>query len=319
MAMMAMAHPTGEAGMAAGCAAAGLPMVVSTMGTVSLEDVASSARAVNAGLPLLFQLYVTRDRAFTAGLVRRAQAAGYAAIVVTVDVPVVGKREADERTGFALPPGLRLANLEGLAADGSSGDRGGATAGESGAASTSTSPPSAAAAAAQGSRLAAMLRIDPSLTWEFVGWLKGVTSLPVWVKGVLSPDDALAALAAGASGLVVSNHGGRQLDGAPAAADCVRPIAAALRRRIPVLVDGGVRRGADVLRALALGADGVLVGRPILYALAIGGADGVEGALGLLVGELQRAMALAGCPTLDHARRVVLLGPGEEPALSSRL
>jgi isopentenyl diphosphate isomerase/L-lactate dehydrogenase-like FMN-dependent dehydrogenase len=322
MAMMRLAHPDGELAMASAAARAGLPMVVSTMGTAALEDVADAAKAAAAAAgtatatpPLLFQLYVTRDRAFTASLVQRAEAAGFAAIVVTVDVPVLGKREADERLGFALPPGLRLANLEGLADDGD--ESAGSAAG--GAAASTTA--SVATAASPGSRLAALFQrnIDASLTWTFVAWLRTVTRLPIWVKGVLAPDDALLALRAGVGGLIISNHGGRQLDGAPAAADCVRPIAAAVRRRIPVWVDGGVRRGADVLRALALGADGVLVGRPILYGLALGGVGGAGAALDLLTGELRRSMALAGCPTLADARRVVLLGPGEAPEVSSRL
>jgi isopentenyl diphosphate isomerase/L-lactate dehydrogenase-like FMN-dependent dehydrogenase len=322
MAMQRLAHPDGEAGMAGAAVDAGLGMVVSTMGTAPLEEVAGAAREAAAASasssatgpalppqpPLLFQLYVTRDRAFTASLVRRAEAAGYGAIVVTVDVPVLGKREADERAGFALPPGMRLANLEGLT-DGS--DTTGASA------STGAAPTTAP----DGSRLAALFQrsIDAGLTWSFVAWLKGVTALPIWVKGVLAPDDALLALSAGVDGIVVSNHGGRQLDGAPAAADCVGPIAAAVRRRVPVWVDGGVRRGADVLRALALGADGVLLGRPALYGLALGGRDGAAAALRTLCDELGRVMALAGCATLADARRVALLGPGDVPAVSSRL
>ena len=335
MAMQRLAHPDGELAMAAAAARAGLPMVVSTMGTARLEEVvragaaAAAAAAAGGGAgaasssstspqppppPFLFQLYVTRDRDFTAALVRRAEDAGYAAIVVTVDVPVLGKREADERHGFALPPGLRLANLECL-------DDGGRPSSPGGGSGVQASAGAGPATAPDGSRLAALFQrsIDAGLTWAFVAWLRTVTALPIWVKGILAPDDALLALAADVDGIIVSNHGGRQLDGAPAAADCVAPIAAAVRRRIPVLVDGGVRRGADVLRALALGADGVLLGRPALYGLALGGADGAAAALATLVDELGRAMALAGCANLADARRVTLLGPGDVPAVSSRL
>jgi isopentenyl diphosphate isomerase/L-lactate dehydrogenase-like FMN-dependent dehydrogenase len=295
MAMMALAHPGGEVAMARGAAGAGVPMVVSTMGTEALEAVAAAATA-----GALFQLYVTKDRAFCAALVARAQAARVAALVVTVDVPVLGKREADERTGFALPPGLKLANLEGL------GDREGGGDAAAGA---------AVGAAGGGSRLAALFQrqIDASLTWVFVDWLKTITTVPIWIKGVLSPADAATAVARGVAAVVVSNHGGRQLDGAVSTADALPAIVDAVAGAVPVYVDGGVRRGADVLRAVALGATGVLIGRPALYGLALAGQAGACNVLAMLRGELERSMALAGVASLDgvRGRRELLVRAGQ--------
>ena len=410
MAMMKLAHPEGELAMARAARAAGLGMVVSTMGTAPLEEVGRGfAGAVAArGLgppplapssppapppPLLFQLYVTKDRAFCESLVRRAESSGYDALVVTVDVPVLGKREADERLGFGLPAGLELANLRGLSDPGSSSGAfassfsssasvgatttkaaagASSSAAAAGASSSSAAAGASSSAAAapggnqgnEGSRLAALFQrqIDASLTFDFIRWLRSRTALPIWVKGVLHPDDASAAVAAGADGIVVSNHGGRQLDGAPAAADVLEAVVAAVRRsprrlrrrssgggggggggggsggfggggagsgvfgggggreqdqeeavHIPVLVDGGIRRGSDVLRALALGADAVLLGRPALYGLALDGERGALQVLTLLKAELERAMALSGCARVSDVSRGLLLGPGELP------
>lgn len=343
MAMMKLAHRDGELAMARAARAAGLGMVVSTMGTTPLEDVkrsfddrspfSSSSSSSGPPLtrpPMLFQLYVTKDRAFCERLVRRAEEAGYDAVVVTVDVPVLGKREADERLGFGLPPGLELANLRGLGDDSSASSSSASVGATKTTAAAGTSSSSATAASAspeeeqsnEGSRLAALFQrqIDASLTFDFLKWLRSKTTLPIWVKGVLHPEDASAAVAAGTDGVVVSNHGGRQLDGAPAAADVLEAVVAAVKRRatgpqqkIPVLVDGGIRRGGDVLRALALGADAVLVGRPALWGLALGGEQGALEVLSLLRGELERAMALSGCARVSDVSRGLLLGPGEVP------
>ena len=285
---------------------------------------------------------------------RRAEGSGYDALVVTVDVPVLGKREADERLGFGLPPGLELANLRGLSDSGSSSGASSASVGATTAATKTAGATKAAEAPGnqsnEGSRLAALFQrqIDASLTFDFLRWLRSRTALPIWVKGVLHPDDASAAVAAGADGIVVSNHGGRQLDGAPAAADVLEAVVAAVRRsprrvrrgggsggggggrggggdrgpeeavafeavHIPVLVDGGIRRGSDVLRALALGADAVLLGRPALYGLALAGERGALEVLSLLKAELERAMALSGCARVSDVSRGLLLGPGEVP------
>ena len=348
---MKLAHEEGEIAMARAARAAGLGMIVSTMGTTSLEEVEAAFRSRGAAAapsssfsssssspppPLLFQLYVTKDRAFCESRVRRAERSGYDALVVTVDVPVLGKREADERLGFALPPELELANLRGLSDSSSSG------ASSASVGATTTTKTETENASNSGSRLAALFQrqIDVSLTFEFLKWLRTKTTLPIWVKGVLHPDDASAAVAAGADGIVVSNHGGRQLDGAPAAADVLEAVVAAVRRQqsprlrsrgsgdgsgdeenheattpvhIPVLVDGGIRRGSDVLRALAMGADGVLLGRPALYGLALDGERGALEVLTLLKRELERAMALSGCARVCDVSRGLLLGPGEVP------
>jgi 4-hydroxymandelate oxidase len=275
-----LAHPDGELGVAEAAAAAGTVYVVSTLATTSLEDI---ARAAPTGLRW-FQLYVHKDRGLTRALVERAYAAGYRALVLTVDTPRLGRRLADERNGFALPPGLRMANL--------------------------TADAGAAHAVDGGSALAHFFaaRHDASLTWRDVEWLRSVAPLPLVVKGVVRPDDALRAVEAGAAAVIVSNHGGRQLDGAPATLEALPPIVDALAGRAEVLLDGGVRWGTDVLKALALGARAVLVGRPILWGLAVGGRAGVAEVLALLRDDLERAMALGGCPDLD-AIDVSLVAP----------
>lgn len=261
-----LAHPDGELAMAKGAAAVGALMVVSTLATTTLEQVA----AASAG-PKWFQLYIHRDRELTRSLVGRAQAAGYAALVLTVDTPLLGRRLADERNGFALPAGLTMANL-------------------------AEAPSSPLAGSALASYCAA--RHDASLTWKDLDWLRSLTTLPILLKGVLRGDDAARAVEQGVAGVIVSNHGGRQLDGTPATLDALPEVCAAVAGRCPVLLDGGVRWGTDVLKALGRGATAVLVGRPALWGLAVGGSEGVARVLTLLRGELERAMALAGCPAL---------------------
>ena len=260
-----LAHDEGEAATARGTAEAGTVMCVSTLATVSLEDVAAAA----PGAPRWFQLYIRRDRGFTEDLVRRAAAAGYSALVVTVDLPVFGRRWKDERNNFTLPEGLMMANLD------------------------------APVPGVEGSGLAAYAasEFDRSLTFDDLTWLRDVSGLPVVVKGVLRADDAASAVAAGAAAIVVSNHGARQLDTSVATADALPAIADAVADRAEVYVDGGIRRGTDVLKAVALGARAVLVGRPIVWALATGGADGVRDVLGELVEEFARALTLSGAPT----------------------
>lgn len=261
-----LAHPEGELAMAQGAATAGALMVVSTLATTTLEQVAAAA----AG-PKWFQLYIHRDREFTRSLVERAQAAGYAALVLTVDTPLLGRRLADERNGFALPPGLTMANL----------------------AEAPTSPLSGSALASY-----CAARHDASVTWKDLDWLRALTRLPILIKGVLRGDDAARAVELGAAGVIVSNHGARQLDGTPATLDALSEVCAAVAGRCPVLLDGGVRWGTDVLKALGRGAAAVLVGRPVLWGLAVGGQQGVARVLTILRGELERAMALAGCASL---------------------
>jgi len=280
MAYHRMAHPDGEAASAAGAAAAGAGYILSTQATMTVEEVAEAVpRAMR-----WFQVYVVRDRGWTGDLVARAAAAGYRALVLTVDVPLLGNRLRDLRNDFRLPTGLRPANA----------------------------PPAGAARQREldADPLAQAGEFDPALTPELVGWLGERSGLPVLVKGVLRGDDALACLEAGAAGVVVSNHGGRQLDTVVATADALAEVAAAVGDRGEVYVDGGIRRGTDLVKALALGARAVLVGRPVLWGLAVGGAAGVERVLSGLAGELRLAMALCGARDLASLTPDLVAGPG---------
>lgn len=281
MGFQRLAHPEGERAMAAAAAAVDTALLVSTMATVSLEDVA----AVPGSGPRWFQLYAHRDRDLTARLVERAVTAGYRAVVLTVDVPVLGRRRRDERNRFTLPAGMENANL------------------------ASVLP------AGEGSGLAAYTgaQFDPGITFDAIGRLAGLSGLPVVVKGVLRGDDAAACVQAGASGVIVSNHGGRQLDTAVATADALSSVVravAGVSDSAEVYVDGGVRRGTDVVKALAMGARAVLVGRPLLWGLATGGSDGAAAVWTELVEELRRAMALCGAATVADID-ATLLGPGQ--------
>ena len=268
-------HPEGELAVARGAAAANATLCISSSASMKVEDIARAATG-----PVWFQLYVYRDRAATEGLIRRVEAAGCQALVLTVDAPLLGRRERDVRNRFHLPPGLAVENM---------------TAEGHGAVDLQHAESCLAAYVAA--------KLDPSLGWKDVAWLRSITKLPVLVKGLVRPDDACRAIDHGASGVVVSNHGGRQLDGAPATASVLGAIADAVQGRIEVLVDGGVRRGADVLRALALGARAVLLGRPILWGLAVAGEEGAFGVLDTMREELDQAMALAGCAHVGEATR----------------
>jgi 4-hydroxymandelate oxidase len=265
-----MAHEDGELATARAAGAAGTLMVASTIATSSLEEIAREATG-----PLWFQLYVSPERGICRDLIHRAEAAGYRAICLTVDTPVLGRRERDVRHRFSLPPGLALRNFE--------GDLGKMPRTKSG---------SGFAAAA--SRL-----IDASITWDTVGWIRSETKLPVVVKGVIAAADARLAIEAGVSAIVVSNHGGRQLDGCEPTLRALPHVVEAVAGTVEVLMDGGVRRGTDVLKALGLGARAVLVGRPVLWGLAAGGEPGVRFTLEMLRSELTMAMGLAGCPDVS--------------------
>ena len=269
-----LAHRDGELASVRGAGDAGTIFILSTLSNTRIEDVVAAA----AG-PVWFQLYVYRDRGATEALVRRAEAAGARALVLTVDAPLLGRRERDVTNGFALPPELGIANLHGEGRD---------------------VPP-----ASHESGLAAYVAdlLDPSLDWRAIGWLRSITKLPVLVKGIVRADDAARAIAEGAAGVVVSNHGGRQLDASPATIDVLPRIADAVAGRGELLLDGGIRRGTDVVKALALGARAVLVGRPVLWGLAAGGREGVAAALGVLRRELDLAMALCGCPDIAAITR----------------
>ena len=256
-----LAHPLGELATVRGTAAAArLPVVISTFAGRVIEEIGSAG-----GGPLWQQVYCLRDRSMTRRLIERAERAGFEALVLTVDTPHMGRRLRDLRNGFRLPPGIVPANLTGH----------------------DFSVPAEHASA----------EFAP-LDWSVMDWLRSVTALPILLKGILTDADAVRAVEAGADGVIVSNHGGRQLDGAPASLDALPEVAAAVAGRIPVLLDGGVRRGRDVLAALALGADAVLVGRPILHGLAVDADQGVTDVLNILLGELTDAMALAGLGAL---------------------
>ncbi|KAL6782642.1 GYX1 [Auxenochlorella protothecoides x Auxenochlorella symbiontica] len=288
MAMQRMCHPDGELAVARAAASVGSGMILSTMSTAPLADVAEELPSSTHALKW-FQVYVLSRRDVTAHMVKEAEAAGYTAIVVTVDAPRLGKRDIDDKLHFDIPPHLSLANLKALQEE-----AGRPASGHS-----------------QGSGFAAYFTslIDPSLTWDCIAWLKSVTRLPILVKGVLAPDDARAAIRAGSDGIVVSNHGGRQLDGTPSALDVLPHVAAAVAGRVPILMDGGVRRGTDVLKCLALGASAVLIGRPVLWGLTLGGEEGVRAVLSTMRAELELSMALLGVASVQGLNRDYLVPP----------
>jgi 4-hydroxymandelate oxidase len=271
-----LAHPEAERASAAGAGDAGSIFVLSSLSNTPIEEVVAATTG-----PVWFQLYVYRDRAATAALIARAEAAGCSALVLTVDAPLLGRRERDERNRFHLPDGLEARNLT---ADG----RGLVAAPDAG----------------SGLFHYVATQFDPSLSYRDLEQIASQTKLPVLVKGVVRGDDAVRAIEHGARGIVVSNHGGRQLDTSVATAVALREVVAAVDGISPdgerpiVLVDGGIRRGTDVLKAIALGADGVLVGRPVLWGLAWDGRAGVHWVLDHLKTELDLAMALAGCPDI---------------------
>ncbi|MFL6164373.1 MAG: alpha-hydroxy acid oxidase [Jatrophihabitantaceae bacterium] len=278
MAYQRLLHPDGELAMAEAAAEAGVPMAVSTLSSYSLEEIAK------VGAELWFQLYWVGDRDLIQQLVERAEAAGCRALLVTVDLPLLGRRLRDARNAFQLPPEVVAANLCASAPTDSAAHR--ATLGRS--------------AVADHTRQL----IGAGLTWADLEWLRSRTRLPLLIKGILDPADADRAVRLGADGVVVSNHGGRQLDGAPASIEALAEVVAEVGDRCPVLLDSGIRDGTDVLRALALGATAVLLGRPMLWALAAGGAAGAGHALELLAADLTDTLTLAGCRTPAAARQL---------------
>lgn len=270
MAFQCLADPEGEIATALAAEIAGVGMVLSTLATKSLEEVATVANGLQ-----WFQLYIHKDQGLTQALVQRAYTAGYKAICLTVDAPMLGKRERDQRNEFTLPPGLHPANLTNI----SGLDIPQAT-GESGLLTYFAQ------------------QINPAVTWKDLEWLQSLSPLPLVVKGILRADDAVRAVEYGAQAIVVSNHGGRQLDGAIASLDALPDIIAAVDGKAEVLLDGGIRRGTDILKALAYGAKAVLIGRPVLWGLAVAGKIGVSHIISLLQDELNLAMALSGCASL---------------------
>jgi len=254
--------------MAGGAGAEGALFVVSSSATVAVEEVAKAAAS-----PLWFQLYVQPDPGLNRDLLQRAQKAGCKAACVTVDTPVLGPRNREQRAGFRLPPGLHVP----------------------------MNPQNVKARAAGGSSK----RV--SVTWKDIEAFQSMSSMPVLLKGVLDPEDADRAARAGVAGIIVSNHGGRNLDTAPATIDALTGIVDRVAGRIPVLVDGGIRRGTDVVKALARGASAVLIGRPYAYGLAVGGAEGVARVLRILKTELEMAMALVGRPRIADLDRSLFI------------
>ncbi|KAK8400935.1 hypothetical protein O3P69_002601 [Scylla paramamosain] len=260
----------------------GAPFTLSTISTFSLEEVAM--RAPNT--LRLFQLYIYKDRELTASLVRRAEAAGFSALVLTVDAPYFGIRRADVRNQFTLPPHLRMANFQSDEAasnhlhtsDGGSGIN----------------------------EYVASL-FDPTLTWEDVAWLKSITKLPLVLKGILTREDAILGVEAGAAAIWVSNHGARQVDGVAPTMEALPEVVEAVSDRCEVYVDSGFSQGANIFKALALGANMVFMGRPLLWGLACGGEDGAWSVLDTVRTELESTMALSGCPTVPDITRAMVV------------
>lgn len=269
-------HEGGECETARGAARANVTLTVSSVATTPLDQVAGASDA-----KFWYQIYCQRDRAWTLDQIHIAEANGYEAFVLTVDTPVLGARDREKRAGFHLPPPYRMANFPPLVGDYS-------------------------ANAHHDPHDIYNPFLDASLTWKDFRWLRAQTKLPVLVKGVLSAADAVLAADHGAAGVIVSNHGGRNLDTLPSTIEALPAIAAAVGDRVPVLMDGGIRRGTDVVKALALGARAVLIGRPMVYGLTVGGAAGVARVVELLALELRQAMALLGVASVSEIDRGVL-------------
>ena len=279
-------HPEGELATARGASAAGAPFIVSSFTTTAIDEIAGSTQQ-----PIWFQLYVQRDRAFTRAMVERAIAQGCKAVCLTVDTPVLGCRYGQLQ--FALPAGIECMHVRGLAQK----------------------------LMAKGHQLRGYgiydALFDPSFNWRDLEWLRSFSGVPLLLKGVLTAEDAARAIEAGVDGIIVSNHGGRNLDALPAAIEALPRVVDAVRGRIPVLMDSGIRRGTDILMALALGARAVLVGRPYAYGLAAAGAQGVERVIRILHEELERAMALTGRRSIAEIDSSVLWNHSQPISASS--
>jgi 4-hydroxymandelate oxidase len=271
-----LAHPEGENATARGAGMAQATLIVSSYASTAIEEIAK-----NATQPLWFQIYAHPDQGVTRELISRGQAAGCRAFCLTVDSPVFGARNREARDRFCLPPGIYAEHFRSL------------------------DPKSAKAGHVLSEGIYGTMT-DSSMTWKTIDWLRSLTSVPILLKGVLSPQDASLAGERGIAGIIVSNHGGRNLDTAPATIEALPRIVQAVGGRMVVLLDGGIRRGTDVLKALALGAQAVLIGRPYLWGLAVGGAAGVAEVLRILRDEFCAAMALCGVPRIDCINGEVL-------------
>ncbi len=283
-AMQKLAHPEGEHATLKAAQKLGVPMICSTTATVAIEDLMHAQKGANTW----FQVYVYKDREATRELVQRARDAGCTAIVLTADTPYLGKREREARSGFHLPPDMELPNYRGL-----------------GIGAMNVSEGKEASGLAQHFSQ----NIDPALCWSDIDWLAAQTALPLVVKGVLRADDAIMAWKHGAKGVIVSNHGGRQLDTAIPSIHALPAITDAVGEVIDVMLDGGIRRGTDVLKALALGAKAVFLGRPVLYGLAWQGEQGVERVLEIVREEFDLAMALCGIKSVKDIHPDILALP----------
>ncbi|KRO46818.1 MAG: hypothetical protein ABR75_01785, partial [Acidimicrobiia bacterium BACL6 MAG-120924-bin43] len=288
-----IAHPQGELAVARVAGAMGLPFTLSTLGTRSIEEVAAVATG-----PLWYQLYVWKDRGLSRELVQRAKAAGYKSIMLTVDTPVFGRRERDVRRGFTLPPKIGLETfIDGILHPKWTWDF------------VRNEPITFSAVAGRadvdGSRAITLAdyvnsQFDPTLSWKDLEWIREESGLPIMLKGIQCVEDALVAADMGVDAIALSNHGGRQYDGAPAPIALLPEVMQAVGNRIEVLVDGGVRRGSDVVKACALGARGVMFGRPYLYGLGAAGEPGVKWALDHITQGVTRTMALIGETSITH-------------------
>lgn len=269
-----LANTEGEVAVSKAAGAAGTIMILSTLSNSDVEDVVKASTG-----PVWFQLYVYKDREVTKELVRRAEDAGCKAIVLTVDAPYLGTRERDVRNKFNLPAGLSVKNLLPV---------------QKGKLPESNE-----------SNLSGYVQehLDPSLSWKDVAWLKSITKLPVLIKGIACKEDALLAVDHGVEGIVVSNHGGRQLDTCRATIDVLPEVVNAVQGKTEILLDGGIRRGTDILKAVAFGAKAVLIGRPVIWGLAVDGENGVKSVLEILRNEFHLAMALCGCDSVDKISR----------------
>jgi len=273
-----MAHVNGELAVAMAAGEAGTIMILSTLSNYDVEEVVKSSNG-----NIWFQLYVFKDREVTEDLIKRVEAAGCKAIVLTVDAPVLGKRDRDLRNNVKLPDEFSLKNLEPLFKE-------------------KYSEKNASGIAGHFANY-----LDPSLSWKDIEWLKSITKLPILIKGISCKEDALLAIQYGAAGIIVSNHGGRQLDTCRATINVLSEIVDTVGCKTEIFIDGGIRRGSDVLKAIALGAKAVLIGRPVLWGLAVDGENGVRSVLEIIRNELDTSMALCGCDSVKKISKDLII------------